>query len=102
MLDYYFDSNTIAELQERYQRDDIDSIVKIYSEDGNSIDEIMDQYEVLRNPKKSSPEETIAERVNYYLLKSKNKENRNWNQNLDSKKAFTQICIVIGTIISCY
>ena len=62
----------------------------------------MDQYEVLRNPKKSQPEETIAERVNYYLLKNKNKENRNWNQNLDSKKAFNQICIVIGTIISCY
>ena len=80
----------------------MDSILKIYSEDENSIDEITDQYEVLRNPKKSSPEETIAERVNYYLLKNKNKENGNWNQNLDSKKSFNQICIVIGTIISCY
>ena len=77
----------------------MDSILKIYSEDENSIDEITDQYEVLRNPKKSSPEETIAERVNYYLLKNKNKENRNWNQNLDSKKSFNQICIVLAQLL---
>ena len=51
LLDYYLDPNTIAELQKRCQRDDADSILKKYSEDGNSIDEIMDQIEVLKNAK---------------------------------------------------
>ena len=60
MLDFYFDPNAIADLRKRYQHDKIDSILEKYWKYSNSIDEIMDQIETLRNEKKSPPEKFIT------------------------------------------
>ena len=62
MLDFYLNPNTVADLDKKYQRHKIDCILNKYSKDDNSIDEIMDQIEMLRYAKKSPLEQFIAER----------------------------------------
>lgn len=51
---------TILNQHKKYQRNKIDRILNKYSENSNSVDEIMDQVEILRNVNKSPPEEFIA------------------------------------------
>lgn len=51
MLDFHLDPNAIAYLYKKQQRDKIDTILNKYSKDGNSVDEITDEIDALRNVK---------------------------------------------------
>ena len=50
LLDYYLDPHTINELKNKYQYN-MDRILKKYSKDANSIDEIMNQIEIYKTRK---------------------------------------------------
>ena len=67
LLDYYLDPNTIIELHKKYQHDEIDSLLNKYSKDVSFIDQIIDNIEMYRNTKNSSPEGTIAKMVKLML-----------------------------------
>ena len=62
LLDYYLDHNSIVKLHQQYQLDDTNSVLNKYLKDGNSVAEIMDQNETLRNGKKS-----LLEFINFEL-----------------------------------
>ena len=61
------------------------------SKHSRSAGEIEDYYNELCKYSRSQPTEAIAERI---------KKNRNWNQNLNSKKTMNQIFSIISTIRS--
>ena len=51
VLDYYLESNAIVGLQNKYQRDEIDSVINKYSDDGSSFNEVINEIEMFRKRK---------------------------------------------------
>ena len=63
LLDFYLDPIIIVELYKSFKSNKIDSMLNKYSKDGSPIYEVIDQIEIIKNPSKTTSEETIAERV---------------------------------------
>ena len=77
----------------KYQRNKIDRMLNKYSENSNSVDEIIDQVEILRNVNKSPPEEFIAAESikktkswKIKKIKTIKIKNSTMNQNTNSKQ----------------
>ena len=49
--------------KKKYRHYNLDKIIKKYSKDSKSNNQIMNQTEMFRNANKSLPEETVVERV---------------------------------------
>ena len=118
LLEYYLNPNIIAELHKNLNAKN--SLPKKYSKDGNSADESIVEFEMLRNIKRTLLQESIVERVKLRrerleiskrLIVEKIKKtewkdyskskNRNLNQNLNSKQTINQTFSIIITSKSC-
>ena len=74
LLDFYLDPIIIVELYKSFKSNKIDSMLNKYSKDGSPIYEVIDQIEIIKNPSKTTSEETIAERVKLRRQKKKKKK----------------------------
>lgn len=60
LLDCYLNPSTAVELRKKPKSNKIGSILKMYLKDGNPVNEIMNETEMLRNLKATSSERSIT------------------------------------------
>ena len=98
LLDYYLHTNIIVELHKKYQHNKIGGVLKKYSKDSPSIDQIVGEIEMYRNTKKSLPEENIAEKVKLIPQDKKRNKMETGIGFLTPNKLLTRLSVLLAQI----
>ena len=98
LLDYYLHTNIIVELHQKYQHNKIGGVLKKYSKDSHSIDQIVGEIEMYRNTKKSLPEENIAEKVKLIPQDKKRNKMETGIGFLTPNKLLTRLSVLLAQI----